>query len=293
MIEMNEEFEEFKVEILEMLDKAEQCLLQFDLLPDNTSSKDLYDDIFRSYHNIKGAAGMMEWEELQGHIHELETTLMQSKEALTIPKHLIGWFLTGNDATRLLMNGEAYEFDYSLGANGSAPVVDEGVLVIDQEVETQASPEVEASSEELPAELFQEVDECLDSLSTLLAKYEDNPCDFSINDDLYRSVHTIRGAVQLFGLADIANLVAAMEESLSLPRKDSLPIDSGLANTLVLCVDMLRHCMGDVKNPTSALELSTMCNLIQPYIPSKSETPMPQVEQTDPVETIEETPVVV
>ncbi len=283
MMEMNEEFEEFKVEILEMLDKAEQCLLQFDQLPDNTSSKDLYDDIFRSYHNIKGAAGMMEWEELQGHIHELETTLMQSKEALTIPKHLIGWFLQGNDATRLLMNGDAYEFDYSLGANASSAPVAEGVLVIEQ----KKTAEETQANEELPAELFEEVEENLEQLSIYLTKFEDNPCDVSINEDLYRAVHTIRGAVQLFGLADIANLATAMEESLAGPRREALPIESGLANTLVLCVDMLRHCMGDVENPTNALELSTMCNLIKPYLPkteSKSENAMALVEPVDQVQ---------
>ena len=84
---------------------------------------------------------------------------------------------------------------------------------------------------------------------------------------MYRAVHTIRGAVQLFGLTDIAKLAAAMEECLVVPRKESLPIDSGLANTFILCVDMLRHCMGDVENPTNALELSTMTNLLKPYLP--------------------------
>ena len=57
---MNAEMEEFKTEILETLDRAEKALLEFDQLPDNQSSHSHYDEVFRAYHNIKGAAGMME-----------------------------------------------------------------------------------------------------------------------------------------------------------------------------------------------------------------------------------------
>ena len=90
---MNEEIEEFKIEILETIDRAEKALLEFDQLPDNQCSNTLYDEVFRAYHNIKGAAGMMEWEELQHHVHQLENVLMQSKHTASIPKRLIGWFL--------------------------------------------------------------------------------------------------------------------------------------------------------------------------------------------------------
>lgn len=94
---MNSEAEEFKSEILEMLDRAEKALLELDQLPVGQTSTSLYDEAFRVYHNIKGAAGMMEWNELQHHVHQLENILMSYKETSLIPKHLIGWFLKGND----------------------------------------------------------------------------------------------------------------------------------------------------------------------------------------------------
>ena len=109
---MTTELDEFKCEIFETLDRAETALLQFDQIGAGESSPSLYDEVFRAYHNIKGAAGMMEWNELQHHVHQLENVLMQSKSDSTIPKHLIGWFLRGNDVARSIMNSEPFEFNY-------------------------------------------------------------------------------------------------------------------------------------------------------------------------------------
>lgn len=137
---MNAEMEEFKTEILETIDRAEQALLEFDQLPDNQSSHSLYDEVFRAYHNIKGAAGMMEWEELQHHVHQLENVLMQSKQTASIPKHLISWFLKGNDVTRLIMDGKPHQFDYNTDTEKSATRGSkEEIKVIEKKISFQKS----------------------------------------------------------------------------------------------------------------------------------------------------------
>lgn len=264
---MNEEMEEFKTEILETLDRAEKALLEFDQLPDNQCSNTLYDEVFRSYHNIKGAAGMMEWEELQHHVHQLENVLMQSKITASIPKHLIGWFLRGNDVTRAIINSEPYQFDYDTNSTQiQLPEIKEVNMSYDSETKEIPAVTAETTSEQLPEEFFAEVGEGLERISTALIKMEADMGDKNILDALYRDIHSIKGAVQLFGLEAAGLLAHAMENSLEGVR--GLPhfeIDKAHVSTLLLCVDLMNNCVELTQNEETMKEVNFMSNLLAPF----------------------------
>lgn len=250
---MTTELEEFKSEILEMLDRAEAALLQFDQLAENESSPSHYDEVFRAYHNIKGAAGMMEWNELQHHVHQLENVLMQSKTTSSIPKQLIGWFLRGNDAARSIMNSEPYEFSYDLS---EAPVSKE------------SSPAQKANPQscELPDDFTAEVNESLERISQILLKLEVSGHDPDLVDSLYRDVHSIKGACQLFGLLEASTLFHAMESSLEGIRKSkSSSMDNAHVSTLLLCLDLMPICMKNPGQEDTMKEVNFMVNLLAPF----------------------------
>lgn len=254
---MSDEFEEFKIEILEMLDRAEKALLEFDQLPENQSSNSLYDEVFRAYHNIKGAAGMMEWNELQHHVHQLENVLMQSKDTSSIPKAFIGWFLKGNDAARCIMSGEHYEFSYEISAQElKQPAVEE-------------VPEANAKTGDFelpPQEFFAETSEGLDRISTALIKMEADMGDKNLLDSLYRDIHSIKGAVQLFGLEEASLLSHAMENSLEGVRgKAKFEMDKAHVSTLLLCVDLMNQCVLNPRNEETLKEVTFMSNLLAPF----------------------------
>lgn len=273
-----DEFEEFKVEILETLERAEQALLGFDQLPDNQPSTALYDEVFRAYHNIKGAAGMMEWNELQHHVHQLENVLMQSKETASIPKHLISWFLKGNDVTRSIMANEPFEFNYEVSASSHES------SEVHEQAEVTASGE-SSSQESLPEEFFAEVAEGLERISTALIHMESDQGDKNLLDALYRDIHSIKGAVQLFGLAEASSLAHAMENSLEAERgKDTFEIDKAHVSTLLLCVDLMNQCVHS-PGPDMQKEVNFMANLLAPFSAQshKSEAaPEPVVAKVEP-----------
>lgn len=273
---MSSELEEFKIEILEMLDRAEKALLEFDRMADNQSSPPLYDEVFRAYHNIKGGAGMMEWEELQHHVHQLENVLMQSKDTASIPKRFIGWFLKGNDATRSIMANEPYQFDYATDQTSNKQVT-----------ETEKAEPTVPTQENLPEEFFAEVNEGLERISDALIRMEAGMGDKNLLDALYRDVHSIKGACQLFGLVDASTMSHAMENSLEGVRgQETLQIDKAHVSTLLLCVDMLGQC---VQNPLSEdikKEVSFMVSLLNPFATSEAPVSAPTEEK------IEEKPVV-
>ncbi|MDX9732477.1 MAG: Hpt domain-containing protein, partial [Bdellovibrionales bacterium] len=98
------EIEEFKTEAQELLEVAERSLLALDAGTGDFKSS--FDSVFRSFHNLKGAAGMMELMKLQSHTHELESILMGFKESAELPKAHISLFLRGIDAARSILDGE-------------------------------------------------------------------------------------------------------------------------------------------------------------------------------------------
>lgn len=98
-----EEIREFKTEVGELLDTAENCLLALEKGAELTSQ---YDEIFRDFHSIKGAAGMMELKDLQGHMHQAENTFSELKGKTSISKSDIEYFLRSIDIARRVLAGE-------------------------------------------------------------------------------------------------------------------------------------------------------------------------------------------
>ncbi len=106
MIDMSM-YDDFKIEANEMFGIAEDGLLNIDKGLDFISN---YNLIFRSFHSVKGAAGMFDMEELQNHMHNLETLLEAQKKNEKFKKHQIDYFLKGIDAARSLLAGEPTSF---------------------------------------------------------------------------------------------------------------------------------------------------------------------------------------
>lgn len=237
---MVEDLEEFKSEILELLENAEKALLAFEELPDNQSSDSLYNEVFRAYHNIKGAAGMLEWKELMEHVHHLENVLMQSKSTSSIPRKYISWFLKGNDATRAIMAGEAYQFSYDL----SDP----------------------APTEELPPEFYAEVSEAMEHVSSSLMKIESGDMSKEMVNSVYRAIHTVKGASQLFELEAASKLAHAMESSLEkLRTEEMVHLEPPFLSALLESVDLINHCVHDPANPKVMKDVHSKVALLEKF----------------------------
>ncbi|MDD4973550.1 MAG: response regulator [Bacteriovorax sp.] len=98
---------EFKIEAAEMFESAEDGLLNIDKGLDFISN---YNSIFRSFHSLKGAAGMFGMEELQLHMHKLESLLEAQKKYGVMNKNQIDYFLYGIDGAKSLIDGNATNF---------------------------------------------------------------------------------------------------------------------------------------------------------------------------------------
>lgn len=235
----DQEMEEFKTEAFELLDVAERSLLSLD--QGSGDYRTCFDAVFRSLHNLKGAAGMMELHRVQSHTHELESLLMNFKEQTSIPKEYISLFLRGVDGARALLCGQEISFSYSV--NPSATVQSVEVPAPNEVVQT--SFEIEpAPVEAVPAfavnEFVQEAEEIVDRVGAILQKIEEKLFEKSDLESLYRDVHSLKGAAYLFSFQCIGDIAHGMESSLENVR-------NGTHQPTGLLVDLLFQCLQSIE----------------------------------------------
>ncbi|EQC47259.1 response regulator [Bacteriovorax sp. Seq25_V] len=86
--------ENFILEAEDLLEDAEDALLSVG----KSEYSGLFNRIFRSFHSLKGAAGMFGFVDLQEHVHKLENSLDSCREAMN--EERVDYYLRGIDAVR-------------------------------------------------------------------------------------------------------------------------------------------------------------------------------------------------
>ncbi len=109
-----EEIQEFKIEAEELLETAENSLLALEKGAEFSKN---YDAIFRAFHSVKGAAGMLNWGSLQHHMHLLENHFQQCQGEAILSRVRVTYFLDGIDASRKILNLQEVEFIYEMPPN--------------------------------------------------------------------------------------------------------------------------------------------------------------------------------
>lgn len=104
--------DEFCIEAIELLEMAENAFLDLGKSQDLQNS---YNQIFRAFHSLKGAAGMMGLIDLQNHMHLLESQFDKLKNNLDKIDAQTDYFLLGIDASHEILKGKKVDFDYSQG----------------------------------------------------------------------------------------------------------------------------------------------------------------------------------
>lgn len=156
MDQSDPEFQEYRMEVEELLSLGEDALLQ---VSGGDAFLTHYDAIFRTFHNIKGAAGFIDMTELQEHMHQLETYLGQCKDRGVIQKNELDMFLRGLDGARQLLDGNSIQFNYTPDLNtpkqpASAPKVleERPVAIVSPETEPLETLTIEAPAQVNPVQ---------------------------------------------------------------------------------------------------------------------------------------------
>jgi len=101
--------DEFKVEAMELLDDAEDALMEMEKGADFGQ---LFNKVFRAFHSIKGGAGMFQMTDLQNHVHQLETLFDSLKKNNKINTAQADYFLIGIDGIKKIFADERINFKH-------------------------------------------------------------------------------------------------------------------------------------------------------------------------------------
>jgi two-component system, chemotaxis family, sensor kinase CheA len=231
-----EEIDEFKTEARELLETAEKSLLTLDK-DDNFYSA--FDLIFRCFHNLKGASGMMEFTDLQAFIHEIETLWMQFKDKPSVPREHVSMFLRGIDAARFILDGDKVDFDFT--------VVSSRPMAVAPEIQKQSSIEPTPQStsnislDPSMGEFIAECDEIVDRVSNALQLIEAKNHKKEDLEALYRDIHSLKGAAYLFSYNSIGDIAHLMESSLEGVRDGKQKPTAELLDALFSCLVIIEE----------------------------------------------------
>jgi DNA-binding response OmpR family regulator/HPt (histidine-containing phosphotransfer) domain-containing protein len=107
MIDKVEMIEEFKVEAAEMFQNAEEGLLNIYKGLDFDTN---FNIVFRSFHSLKGGAGMFGLAALYNHMRKVESLFEAQKKHGGLKKNQIYYFLHAVDSAKVLMDGGSSDF---------------------------------------------------------------------------------------------------------------------------------------------------------------------------------------
>ncbi len=101
--------EVFKLDAEVLIEIAEEGLSNVDK---GYGLNENYNSIFRSFHSLRGGAGVFGLESLRTHMYKLELLLEAQKKINEMTKHQVDYFLQGLNAARKLLNGGKVEFEH-------------------------------------------------------------------------------------------------------------------------------------------------------------------------------------
>jgi two-component system chemotaxis sensor kinase CheA len=136
-----------------------------------------------------------------------------------------------------------------------------------------------------------ETEEHLEEMETGLLKLETSPDDADLLNDVFRSVHTIKGASDYLGMQRIAELSHKLENLLDKLRSGEFETTGDAINLLIDCKDRLGQLLADLdKTQKEETQIDDLLEQLTDFNSGSAESPDPiQTEGQPEVPTVEPT----
>ncbi len=171
----------------------------------------------------------------------------------------------------------------------STPVTGTEAIVLEQEV--FAAPEVEPQVETpitsesmlseqadqgLLGDFITETNEHLDEVEQNLLQLESTPEDVGLLNELFRSIHTIKGSSEYLGMERIAELSHKLENLLDLLRRGQRAVERGIVDLLIAVRDRIAELLEDITSQrTESRSIDDLVARIESYVSAPPTTEPP------------------
>lgn len=248
---------EFVVESQEHLSDVENQLLTLESQGDNMDVA-LVNTVFRAVHSIKGAAGFLGLDTLQGLAHREEEVLNRLRSNELRPTSVVvNTLLKATDRLKGLLDNIENSNDQDVSEH---LVALERILSGDSKpaaiptpvaATPKAAPVIEGLSGEALREFLIESYDNLEQLERDLMTLERNRQATEIINSAFRSIHTIKGTAGFLGFSKLEKLTHVAETLLGSIRSGNLEMNSEISGSLFQVIDAVRTILAQIEKNKS------------------------------------------
>jgi len=132
-----------------------------------------------------------------------------------------------------------------------------------------------------------EASEGLESLDQKFIELEKNPGDTGLLNDIFRSIHTIKGAAGFLGFQQMVEVTHVTEDVLNKLRKGEIAVDAGIMDAILESVDLIKVILNNIREKNGRTEdasgtISLLTRILS-FVRADTETPAAkETEQAAP-----------
>ncbi len=244
---------EFVVESQEHLADVENQLLTLESQGDGMDVA-LVNTVFRAVHSIKGAAGFLGLETLQGLAHREEEVLNKLRnQELRPTSQVINTLLKATDKLKCLLDSidSSNEIDVSEHMSALESILN-GSAAAEEEPAPVALPTTVVEGNGISSEALREfLIESFDNLEQIerdLMTLERQPSSDAIINGMFRCIHTIKGTAGFLGFTKLEKITHAAETILGNVRAGQCEITAEISGGLFKMIDKVRELLASIES---------------------------------------------
>lgn len=108
--------------------------------------------------------------------------------------------------------------------------------------------------DEIINDFITESSEALESLDQKFMELEKNPADTKLLNDIFRSVHTIKGAAGFLGFQQMVEVSHVTEDILNKLRKAEMIVDASIMDAILQAVDLIKVLLNNIREKNGRQE---------------------------------------
>ncbi|MCD6318149.1 chemotaxis protein CheA [Candidatus Aerophobetes bacterium] len=245
---------EFINESNEHLETLEPKLLRLEKEPDNL---DLLNNIFRSFHTIKGASSFLGLTQIINLSHKLENVLDSLRRGkLKATPEIIDLLFKGTDILKALFedlsSGEKKRMERL--TSDSLKEVDKFIDEIEKKTKKPESKKIkkvslknDKATEEARETFLDAAQQYLSTMGSCLAKVKEEGWNSEFVNALFRVVHSIKSSADYMGFESIKNLAKEEEKLLEKVRKKEITPSEELTSLFTSSYNILTKLIDNIR----------------------------------------------
>ncbi|MFQ5736229.1 MAG: chemotaxis protein CheA [Thermodesulfobacteriota bacterium] len=140
--------------------------------------------------------------------------------------------------------------------------------------------------DEIISDFIVESTESLEALDSRFVELEKNPEDATLLNDIFRSVHTIKGAAGFLGFEQMVEVTHVTEDVLNKLRKGELKTDPAIMDAILDSVDLIRVLLNNIREKNGRTEdtapvIAALRVILEGGAPASGQAPVEKACSTD------------